>query len=240
MTAKKLIALLLGLGWLTVQSVTAADQPKGRLIELHSCEVYAGACMVSSEVTLGGRYLLQAWDLTSGSWQGTSLAGLQAVVLESGSENLAEAGTQPDRSVVYLPETANEVQRNALLAWLKSQNVKLAASRIETRVVPVRITTKDNAVTAVAGEFARVRAVSLGDCENRVCGESLWYEPSTPTSLFTVARDAGSDVNEPLLELKWSDHGKRSAFVARFGEAGSVKNAYVQSDDWCSAAGRLF
>ena len=73
-----------------------------------------------------------------------------------------------------------------------------------------------------------------------MCGEDLWYEPSTPTSLFTVALNAGSQVSEPLLQLKWSDQGQRSVFVARFGETAAEKNLFVVSSAWCGSAGKLF
>src|SRR5262245_33255439 len=82
----------------------ADDQPRGSLMEVHSCELYAGGCVVSSEATLGGRYMLRAWNFTGGSFGGAELAGLQVALLESSSDNLAASKTAADRAVVYLPE----------------------------------------------------------------------------------------------------------------------------------------
>ncbi len=233
------MSLLIGLGWLAGASAFADDQPHGNLVELHSCEVYAGGCTVSSEATLGGRYLLQVWDFTGGSWQNAKLGGLQVAVLETSPDNLATAGTRAAHSVVYLPTAANASQRSALLAWLISRDPQLADSTIETRVVPLTFDSSAQGVTFKAGTFADFKVVSLGDCQNRVCGESLWYEPSAPTSLFTVALNAGSEVNEPLLQLKWDDNGKRSVFLARFGPS-SEKDLFVSSADWCGPTGALF
>jgi hypothetical protein len=240
MSLKYLLPLIVSLNWFTAQGALADTQPGGKLIELHSCEVYAGGCTVSSEAPQGGRYMLQVWDLTSGSWQGVKLSGLKVAVLESSSENLADAGTRPESTVVYLPKEASAAQQRALLAWLKSSDGHLAASSIQTRVVPISLITSADGVKVSVGEFAKFQTVALGECENRACGESLWYEPSIPTSLFTVALNNGSQVNEPLLELKWNDHGKRSVFVARFGGAATAKYLYVNSSDWCGSAGRLF
>ena len=64
---KKLVTLCISLSWLSANAVIDGEQPQGRLIELHSCEVYAGACMVSSQSELGGRNTLQVWDISGGT-----------------------------------------------------------------------------------------------------------------------------------------------------------------------------
>jgi len=187
-----------------------------------------------------GRNTLQVWDITGGSWQGINLKGLQMAVLESSLENLAVPSTRAEQAIIYLPEIANAEQRDALLAWLKSRDSQLATAKIQTRVVPISLTSSPEGIQFRAGQFASLRAVALGDCKNRVCGESLWYEPSTPTSLFTVALNQDSRVNEPLLKLTWSDFGKRSVFLACFGVTETAQNQYVQPLDWCGPTGLLF
>src|SRR5262245_3844504 len=107
MSVKELVTLCISLSWLAAHGATGGDQPQGRLIELHSCEVYAGAWMVSSQSELGGRNTLQVWDIAGGSWQGVNLKGLQMAVLESSSENLAVPSTRAEQAIVYLPEKAN-------------------------------------------------------------------------------------------------------------------------------------
>jgi hypothetical protein len=76
-------------GCLSLCPAFADDQPRGSLMEVHSCELYAGGCVVSSEATLGGRYMLRAWNFSGGSFAGSDLAGLQVALLESSSDNLA-------------------------------------------------------------------------------------------------------------------------------------------------------
>jgi hypothetical protein len=240
MLAKKLVIFCFGLSWLATKGATGGDEPQGRLLELHSCEVYAGACMVSSESTTGGRNMLQVWDIAGGSWQGINLKGIQMAVLESASENLALPTARADQAIVYFPKSANPDQRSASLAWLKSRDPQLATAKIQTRTVPISLTSSAGGIRFQAGKFVSVRVAALPDCQNRGCGESLWYEPSTPTSLFSVALNADARVYEPLLSLSWKDFGKRSVFVARFGTGQTAKSRYVESSDWCSPTGLLF
>jgi hypothetical protein len=240
MSPKLLPSILLSLSCLAAHNSLAAHPPQGQLIELNSCEVYAGGCVVSSEATLNGRYRVQAWDVAAGSWEGTDLGGLQAVVLETGSENLATANAIADRVVIYLPEKAPAERRTALLAWLQSSNPQWTASTIDTRITPIRFTKGLDRIQVQAGEFISFQTVPLGDCADRACGEALWYEPSTAASIFTVALNAGSQVKEPLLQLTWSEHGKRSVFIARFGADKPRRNLFVQASDWCGPGGTLF
>src|SRR5213596_2956978 len=98
---KKIILSFLALSSLCLTRVFAADEPRGSVLELHSCELYAGGCVVSSEATLGGRYMLQAWNFTGGAFAGTPLAGLQVAALHSGSQNLAEQKAGSGDVVAY-------------------------------------------------------------------------------------------------------------------------------------------
>src|SRR5580704_3913118 len=111
MSVKHLLPLVAGLSWLTVIPAFADSLPAGKLIELHSCEVYAGGCTVSSEAQQGGRLMFQVWDLARGSWQGVDLAGLKVAVLEASADNLADRGARPDSAVVYCPQGASAAQR---------------------------------------------------------------------------------------------------------------------------------
>jgi hypothetical protein len=243
MSSKFLLSLVLGASWLAAGSAMAgsaidSSEPAGKLIELHSCEVYAGGCVVSSQEPQGGRSMLQVWDLTGGAWQGVNLAGLKAAVLEVSSQNLADESARPDSAMVYLPSDATAAQQNALLAWLKSTDGRLGVSSIQTRAVPISVASSGVTVKVSLGRYASLTTSSLGVCKDRSCGEDLWYKPAAQTSRFTVALNESSQVDEPLLQLKWNDGGSRSVFVAHFGD--SDRNYFVNSSDWCGLAGQLF
>src|SRR5208337_4019135 len=117
-TMKTLASLAAGL--VSLGLVRASEAPRGNLLELHSCALYAGGCVVSSQATLGGRYLLRAWQFTGGDFAATDFAGLEVALLQVSSENLANPESDPGDAVAYLPQNATPAQREALLAWLKA------------------------------------------------------------------------------------------------------------------------
>src|SRR6266850_6017920 len=112
---KRSLLLSLTAAFLAATTSLASDQPRGSLLELHSCELYAGGCTVSSEAPGEGRYLLRAWNFSGGSFAGTELAGLQAAVLQSSSQNLAAPEIAASEGVVYLPSSTTKTQREALV-----------------------------------------------------------------------------------------------------------------------------
>lgn len=237
----KTVALLLtGLVASLAYRAAANESPRGTLLELHSCQLYAGGCIVSGEATLCGRYMVRAWNFTGGSFEGAPLAGLQVAVLQSAQDNLAVPKAGPGQVVVYLPAAASASQRQTLLAWLKSSQPELHSARLQTRTVPLQFVDTPGGCNFTAGHFISVQTAPIETCPTGSCGESLWYTPRSANSVFTVVVDRWSQVKEPLLELKWEDGFKRNAFLAKFGEQTGAKNLYVSLADLCGAAGRTF
>src|SRR5215217_3901056 len=78
---KRTALFLSGIVSIFLSGNVGAEQPRGTVLELHSCELYAGGCVVSSESTLGGRYMVRAWDFTGGEYAGTELKGLKVGLL---------------------------------------------------------------------------------------------------------------------------------------------------------------
>jgi len=136
---KRILLRVIGLAFLTARTLTAADEPRGNVIELHSCELYAGGCVVSSEATLGGRYMLRAWDFGAGAYANTDFTGLRAALLQTSHENLAAEKAPAESAVIYLPQDATKAQRAALLKWMITSQPELKSAKIHTRVVPLQI-----------------------------------------------------------------------------------------------------
>jgi hypothetical protein len=230
--------LLCGLACSVGPNLFASGQPRGTLLELHSCELYAGGCVVSSEATLGGRYMLRAWQFTGGEYAGTDLSGLQLAVLQSSSDNLAEDQTDPGQAVVYLPESATPKQQTALLQWSKA--LVPDAKNLQTRTTQLRFVQTKAGYNFSAGTFVSVSTAPLETCETGACGEALWYTPRSATSVFTVAVDRVSQVLEPFLELKWRDAGRRSVFLGKFGTDSATKDQFVKTADLCGSLEKNF
>lgn len=216
------------------------EPPRGTFLELHSCELYAGGCVVSSEATQGGRYMLRAWHFTGGSFGATSLAGLSVALLQDSQENLAARDALPGQSVLYLPAAATPAQRAALVTWVRSEQARPFAKPAVTRVVAMTWAADAQQVQFSAGDFISVTAASMASCASGSCGEALWYTPRTENSLFTVAVNRASRVSEPALKLRWEDAGKRSVFLAKYGPDAPSSNLYVSLMDLCGPSGALF
>ena len=237
---KNFALLLLGLSLCAVGNVNASSAPRGTVFELHSCELYAGGCVVSSEEPMDGRYMFQAWNFSGGDFRGVSFAGLKLAVLQASSANLAAENTGADRAVIYITEQASAAQREALVGWVKENLPEIKKAHVETRMVPLQFEKTAVGYQFSAGKYVVVNTDSLESCDKGNCGESLWYSPRTPSTAFTVAINRSSRVEEPLLQLKWNDAGKRSIFLAKFGENGPAKNVYVTAADLCGPTGNIF
>jgi hypothetical protein len=236
----KTISLLSVLTSLALFNLCASDAPAGSLLELHSCELYAGGCIVSSQATLDGRYMLRAWNLTSGEFAGQKLAGLQVALLQCSSENLAEEKTTSEQTMVYLPDNATAGQREALLSWIKSSMPELKTASFRTRVMPLHFGRTETGYAFTAGKAISVVTAPIETCETGGCGEALWYSPRSETTYFTVAANRSSRVSEPAFKLTWADASKRSVFLGRFGQKEPARNLYVTAEDLCGPARNLF
>src|SRR5579862_2835477 len=115
---KTLFISFIGLVLGTCIPVSASDAPQGDLLELHSCQLYIGGCIASSEITQEGQYQLRVWNFSGGVHDGTSLRGLQVALLEASDQNLAVNGTRASDAMAYLPQSASQAEVAALLDWL--------------------------------------------------------------------------------------------------------------------------
>ena len=70
--------------------LAAGDAPavSGDYVEARSNEVYTCGCLYSGQMTTAGREAILAWRITSGVYQGTSLAGVKVAAVIVGDANL--------------------------------------------------------------------------------------------------------------------------------------------------------
>src|SRR6266478_2113586 len=137
---KMLVAGIAFTFFLSGTSLRAGETLHGDLLELHSCQLYIGGCIASSESPQDGKYLLRVWNFAGGSHDGIPLRGLQVALLEVADENLALGQTKPNAAMAYLPQSATPAQTAALLHWLKSANPELARMKLPTRTVAMQFT----------------------------------------------------------------------------------------------------
>jgi hypothetical protein len=191
--------------------------PHGRFAELHSCELFAGSCIVSSEANELNSYALRVWQFDGGNFHGADLRGLTVALLEEGDANLAVTDNQAGAAVVYLPPGLSAGQKSALLAWVQKQtSAKIDDFHIKITSQQVKIGPGN--VQFYAGNDIAFTAAPALKCNVGGCGEMLWYQPRSASSSFAVDQLGVSRIVEPLLSPKWMDHGRRTLFVGRFGD----------------------
>ncbi len=234
---KTLLASMAVASFLAGTCVRAADNHlQGNLLELHSCQLYIGGCIASSESPQDGRYLLRVWNFTDGSHAGTPLRGLQVALLETSDENLAFRETNPNAAMAYLPQAATPPQVAALIDWLRSTNPELTHLKLLTRTMPMQFASTHGVVSFSAGNSLQVEVHPFQSCGLVSCGESLWYTPRSSTISYTVGVTSKSVVSEPSLALRWIDHGKNNVFEGRFGEGPTAPSVFQPPALVCAVA----
>jgi hypothetical protein len=230
------VTVLASLFFLSGASLQAADQPRGELLELHSCQLYIGGCIASSEATQDGHYLLRVWNFAGGSYRGTPLRGLTVALLEASDQNLATRKAQPSEAMIYVPPSADSLQTEALVQWLKGANPELGDAILHTRTVPMSFAHTGNVVSFSTPGFVEIETKPFEPCGLVSCGESLWYTPRSSMSSYTVGVTSRAVVCEPQLSLRWIDHGKNNIFEGRFGEGAPASTAFVPPAFACAVA----
>jgi len=213
----KIFVVLLVAFVAATSSVFAADLPSGRIVEVHSVEVYTGGCTASAQATMGGRSMLRVWSFEEGAQDGVELKGLQIAALQVADKNLAFADTQPTSAVVYLPRKATDAQRAALVSWLKAANPEIASAPMIEKIEQIKYEQKEERISLSVGEQIALRTREIQKCDAGACGESLWYKPRSKTGGYTVIVNESSSVNEPALSLVWKDNSAKSVFFGQFG-----------------------
>jgi len=233
---KRWVSIVAGLLFLAGLSLRAAEMPQGELLELHSCQLYIGGCIASSEAMQDGQYLLRVWSFSAGSYEGSPLRGLNVALLEVSDQNLATKGAQPLESMIYLPQSADSARSETLLRWVQATNPELAHTRLRARTVPMEFVHTGRAVSFSAGGAVRIVTKPFEPCGLISCGESLWYTPRSTVTSYTVEVTRETVVDEPALALRWIDHGKNNIFVGRFGDGATASAAFVSPAHVCDMA----
>ena len=186
-------------------------------MEVHAVEVYTGGCTASAQATSGGRSMLRMWNFEDGEQDGVALRGLNVALLQAADENLAASDAAAKSAVVYLPHSANDVQRAALTNWLKAANPEIASAPIVEKRADIAYTQDGARISLRVGEQIAMKTREIQKCDTGACGESLWYKPRTKLSDYTVLVNESSTVTEPALSLVWKDNSAKSVFFGTFG-----------------------
>ena len=114
----------------------------GVYAEARSGEVYTCGCLFSSEMASGGREAILAWEIRDGEYRGTPLAGLTAVAVIVGTDNLGLTAANR-RSVLYIDSASTPGQREAVVELLSRNYGQVLGEIIAVHAAPVSLQKDD-------------------------------------------------------------------------------------------------
>lgn len=212
---------------LTFGAALRAQQIHGDYIESRSTDVYVAQCFANGETGLTGNLALLAWHVTEGSWNGVKLDGLTVAAAVRARATLGDPYGEPypAQTVLMVDDAANGAQREALIALARHQGGKLLENVARVDYVPVILEVPQNHkghAVLRAGRLATIITRPLNH-HDHICGnETNFYPPLTNVENATSAVALTDEFQGDGLGSQWSDHGRRSAYIAEFSEGGAT------------------
>jgi hypothetical protein len=204
-----------------------AQQIRGDYIESRSTDVYVAQCFANGEAGLTGNQALLAWHVAEGSWNGVKLDGLTVAAAVRAQATLGDpyGKPYPAQAVLMVDDAANPAQRQALIALAQHEGGKLLENIARVDYVPVVLEVPKNReghAVLRAGHLATIITRPLNH-HDHICGnETNFYPPLTTVQDATSAVALTDEFQGDGLDSQWSSHGRRSAYLASFGEGGAT------------------
>jgi len=210
-----------------------AQQLRGDYIESRSTDVYVAQCFANGEVGLTGNEALMAWHVEQGTWDGVKLDGLSVAAAVRARATLGDpyGDPYPAQAVLMVDDAANPQQRAALIALARHNGGRLLDNVVRVDYVPVVLDAPadphQGGAIFRAGKLAAIVTRPLNH-HDHICGnETNFYPPLTDVSDAVSAVALTDEFQGDGLGTQWSSHGRRSAYIAHFGE--SSASASTQS-----------
>jgi hypothetical protein len=200
---------------------SAPQQIKGQYLETRSADVYVGQCFANGEVNLAGTEAIVAWHIQEGQWDGVSLAGLNVVGAVKAQATLGDpyAKPYPAKSVLIVDKQATPEQRQALINFAQEMGGPLLSHVVRVVDAPIDMEILEQhggRARLQAGDFVTVETRAIGE-KDHLCGnESTFYPPLTETTHAMPAVAVTDEYRGTDLNISWTLHDKRSAFVGTF------------------------
>jgi len=213
----------LGLVVLTLGSTTKAQSITGDYIETRSADVWTGACVANGEMNLAGNQAILAWRVNKGEWKGISLDGLSVVGVVKASATLGDQfnNPYPAKAVMIVDEKACGDQQKALVEFAQAMAGDLLKDVVRVEVAPIKVelSGKDGHYTKSlvrAGNIAGIETRAING-KDHLCGNEDVFYPPLAATVHSMPAVAELDRFEGAgLDVSWTVHGKRSAFVGTF------------------------
>jgi hypothetical protein len=212
-----------------------AQQIRGDYIESRSTDVYVAQCFANGEVGLTGNDALLAWHVDQGAWNGVKLDGLTIAAAVRARATLGDPYGEPypAQAVLMVDNSANPQQRAALIALAQHNGGRLLENVVRVEYVPVVLDAPmdphQGSAVLRAGRLATIITRPLNH-HDHICGnETDFYPPLTEVSGAVSAVATTDEFHGEGLGTEWSSHGRRSAYIARFGDDSSSAASVTQT-----------
>ncbi len=222
---RKTYLLLSALALLWTLSAVAQQTPqiRGQYLETRSADVYVGQCFANGEVNSTGAEAIVAWHIQEGAWDGVSLAGLNVVGAIKAQATLGDpyGKPYPAKSVLIVDQQASAQQRQALINFAQEMGGQLLNHVVRVVDAPIDmevLQAEQHSARArlQAGDLVTVETRAIGE-KDHLCGnESTFYPPLTETTHAMPAVATTDEYRGQDLNISWTLHDKRSAFVGTF------------------------
>ncbi len=206
----------------TAPSKSLPAQIKGQYLETRSADVYVGQCFANGEMNLSGQEAIVAWHITEGKWDDVSLDGLTVVGAIKAQATLGDpyGKPYPAKSVLMIDRQATPEQRQALINFAQEMGGELLRHvvRVIDTTVDMEVSPEEHNPRArlQAGNVVTVETRAIGD-KDHLCGnEDTFYKPLTQTAHAMPAVASTDEYRGKDLNISWTLHDKRSAFVGTF------------------------
>jgi hypothetical protein len=193
---------------------------RGQYVEARTCDVFTGSCFANADTGLTGKNAVLAWKIDSGAAGGVRLDGLGVVVVVSATDTLGLKQSGPGRSVILVDEKATTGQRDALVAFAKSQVGKLAGEVVAVRSAAFGLEIchcDGEACATLKAGAVKVRTRCIDPSHDKACGnEDTLYPPLAKGVRAKAALAVEHSFTGKDLKETWNDGGRRGAFVGTF------------------------
>jgi hypothetical protein len=193
---------------------------RGQYVEARTCDVFTGSCFANADTGLTGKNAVLAWKIDSGAAGGVRLDGLGVVVVVSATDTLGLKQSGPGRSMILVDDRATTGQRDALVAFAKSQAGKLAGEVVAVRSAAFGLEIchcDGEACATLKAGAVKVRTRCIDPSHDKACGnEDTLYPPLAKGVRAKAALAVEHSFTGKDLKETWNDGGRRGAFVGTF------------------------
>jgi hypothetical protein len=198
----------------------------GNYMEARSADTYTGPCFANGEVDINGKEAVFGWKINNGSWKGVDLKGLGVVGVVRSTHTLGDISrpVNPTTAVVIVDSRATAEQRDALVAFARSQAPDLLNRIVKVTAAPVDLVIENGnihggAARLTAGSLAEVRTRGLTEADHLCGNEDIFYPPLTKLDHVMPAYALEQSYQGEGLNERWNIRFRRSGFLGTFQAA---------------------